>query len=145
MPISADQLNAGLDRAAAVMESALMMDEVEVFTRADGTFDTSTGTWTDGAETLLYKGKAQIRISQARPVKTLDIGESLNVIREWNLKVPRGTASFPVGAIVRYVDARRAKENIGQLYRIDDWPESTLTATPLYKITQYHPREHEIP
>ena len=145
MPITSDRLIAGLDRAATVFEDALMLETVRVFTRDEGTFNTSTGQWPDPVESELYWGKASRRISQARPVKTIDIGESLNTIREWNLRVPRGTATFPAGAIVEVLESPRSPEMVGQLFRVDDWPEPTLGITPIYKITEYHPRDFEIP
>lgn len=141
-------ITAGLNRAAAVFEDALMLSTVAVYpprTSADETFDETTGEWTDAPLDPIYEGKAHIRVGQARPVKTVDVGEALNTTREWRMRVPRGTASFGAGCTVKITAHPRGPEMVNQLFRIDDWPEPTLGSTPLYILTQVHPRDHRLP
>ena len=147
MPTQA-QIVAGLDRGATVFEDALMLTTVSVYpprTDADETFDPITGEWTDDTLTAVYEGKAHIRQGQARPIKTVELGESLSTVREWRLRVPRGTATFEVGSTVVITANDRTPEMVGQHFRIDDWPEPTLSMTPLYLMTAYHPRDHRVP
>lgn len=147
MPTAAG-IQASLDRGAAVFEDALMLTTVVVYpprTDADETFDEITGDWTDDTLTAVYTGKAHIRQGQARPIKTVELGESLNTVREWRFRVPRGTATFAVGSMVTITANPRSPQQIGQWFRIDDWPEPTLAPTPLYLMTQYHPRDHRVP
>jgi hypothetical protein len=128
MPTQAGVI-AGLDRGAVVFETALMLSTIAVYPPRDDsteTFDTTTGEWTDATLTAVYTGKAHIRQGQARPIKTVELGESVNTTREWRLRVPRGTVTFAVGSI-------------------DDWPEPSLSITPLYMMTQYHPRDYRVP
>lgn len=142
-------INRGLDRAATVYETALMITTISVRPPledgVDSVFNVSTGEWTDTPPAAIYEGIAHIRQGQARPIKTVEIGESLNAVREWRLRVPRGTVSFEPGCVVEITDADRTPEMIGQLFRIDDWPEGSLTPTPLYMMTAYHPRDHRVP
>lgn len=146
MAVDASRIATGLDRAAAVIEDGLMpLATVRVVDRDPGEFDTATGEWPAPTETTLYEGIAYFRLGQARPVKTVEVGESLNTTREWRLRVPRGTASFPVGAIVEVLAAERAAESVGKKFRIDDAPEGATTITPYYIMVAYQPREHEVP
>jgi hypothetical protein len=141
-------INAGLDRAATVYETALMLSTIAVFPPRDGsteTFDPVSGDWTDASLTAVYEGIAHIRQGQARPIKTVELGEALNTVREWRLRVPRGTDTFEVGSTVTITANSRTPEMVGQWFRIDDWPEPTLSPTPLYMMTQYHPRDHRVP
>lgn len=147
MPTAAG-IQASLDRGADVFEGALMLSTVSVYpprTAANETFDTTTGTWTDATLTAIYTGKAHIRQGQARPIKTVELGESLNTTREWRLRVPRGTATFAAGCIVVITANTRTPQMIGQRFRVDDWPEPTLSITPLYLMTQVHPKDHRVP
>jgi hypothetical protein len=147
MPTEASII-ASLDRGAAVFEGALMLTTVSVYpprTDADETFDPTTGTWTDDSLTAVYTGKAHIRQGQARPIKTVELGESLNTVREWRFRVPRGTVTFAVGSTVTITASQRQPQMVGQHFRIDDWPEPTLGITPLYLMTQIHPRDHRVP
>lgn len=147
MPTEAS-INTALDRAAVVFETSLMLTQVVVYPpreQADEFFDENTGEWTDAPLTPLYTGKAYIRMGQARPIKTVELGEALNAIREWRFLVPRGTVTFPPGSVVEITDADRTPQMIGQRFRVDDWPENTLAPTPRYMITAYHPRDHRVP
>ena len=125
-----------------------MLTDIVVYpprTAADESFNESTGEWTDTPLDPIYTGKAHIRLGQARPIKTVELGESLNAIREWRLRVPRGTVTFEPGCIVEITAADRTPQMVGQRFRVDDWPEGTLSPTPLYMITAYHPRDHRVP
>lgn len=147
MPTEAG-INAALDRAATVYESSLMLTDIAVYPPLDDddeVFDEGSGTWVTNFETAIYTGKCHIRQGQARPIKTVEIGESLNAVREWRLRVPRGTVSFEAGCVVQITGADRTPEMVGQRFRVDDWPEGSLQPTSLYMMTAYHPRDHRIP
>jgi hypothetical protein len=147
MPTQAGVI-AGLDRGAVVFETALMLSTIAVYPPRDDsteTFDTTTGEWTDATLTAVYTGKAHIRQGQARPIKTVELGESVNTTREWRLRVPRGTVTFAVGSTVTITASVRTPQMVGQWFRIDDWPEPSLSITPLYMMTQYHPRDYRVP
>lgn len=147
MPTEAG-INAALDRAASVYETSLMLTDIAVYPPLDDddeVFNEATGEWVTVFESAVYTGKCHIRQGQARPIKTVEIGESLNAVREWRLRVPRGTVSFEAGSVVEITAADRTPEMIGQRFRIDDWPEGSLQPTSLYMMTAYHPRDHRIP
>ena len=118
---------------------------VRVFTRTEPSFNTSTGQWSNPVETTIYTGKAYIRLGQARPVKHIEVGESENVTREWRIRVPRGTATFPNGAIVEVTGNARAPETVGERYRVDDSPNGTNAIVPLYIATAYEPTDYHLP
>lgn len=146
MAVDSTKIAAGLDRAATVIEDGLMpLATVRVVDRDEPTFDTSAGEWSTAVETTLYEGIGYFRLGQARPVKSIELGESLNTTREWRLRVPRGTVSFPNGSIVEILTAQRAPEMVGKKFRIDDYPEGALSVTPHYIMVHYEPREHEVP
>lgn len=145
MAVTRERIVAGLDRAAAVFEDAMMATTVRVFTRTEPAFNTTTGQWGVQAETTLYAGVAYLRLGQARPVKRIEVGESENVTREWRMRVPRGTANFPNGAIVEVTANVRAPEMVGERFRIDDTPNGTNAIVPLYIVTAYEPVDYLLP
>ena len=147
MPTEAG-INAALDRAATVCETSLMLTDIVVYPPLDDddeVFNEATGEWTTVFETAIYTGKCHVRQGQARPIKTVEIGESLNAVREWRFRVPRGTVTFEPGCIIEITGSDRQEQMVGQRFRVDDWPEGSLTPTPLYMATAYHPRDHRVP
>lgn len=145
MPVTRARIDTGLDRAAAVFEDAMMNTTVRVFTRAEPAFNATTGTWDPDVETTLYTGKAYLRLGQARPVKRIEVGESDNVTREWRLRVPRGTATFPPGAVVAVTVNARATEMVGERFRVEDSPNGTNAITPVYALTAFEPVDYLLP
>ena len=113
----------GHDIAAALPElrahaESRMVDTVRVTTPGSDTWDDATGTYTPGAATVHYTGKARIRQGNPAPGAT-DAGETAWAVDRAVLSLPVALAVLPDGADVEVTAVGSLSASVvGQRYTV---------------------------
>lgn len=114
-----EAIAAELPAMRATAES-LMIDWCEIRTDGDLTYDPDTKTYTDAADTLIYDGKCQVRLSESLTVQDAIVGDVTVATERIMVKIPIDAPAIPVNAIVQIVDVGNLSDEqlVGQRYRV---------------------------